>query len=351
MIARRVAVDVGYGYVKGLDEGGRRVVMPSVVCPDPGAVEGLGRSLDYRVTLRGRLGPGGADGEHVFCVGDLAQEQKARAVRTLAERRYTHPSMLPLLATAVALLNPEGAPVRLVTGLPLEYVREQRRDFQEFLAGIDLEVRVEGHTHGFVPVRVVESAVYAQGVAALLSAAEDPDLMATFRQGYGFVGLVDAGYRTTDVTLVSLETMAAVASGCRTVEDGMHRAAEEVLEAVRRRVGRAVAPAWLERLLFAAERRRGPVRVGGAEMDLVRLRRDAEDAVARDLWDQVLALWETELDLVHCVLLAGGAAEALRRARPVGMRTPLLVVHEPQFANARGYLVQDARLRTAAPRG
>lgn len=347
-MATRIAVDVGYGYVKAVDEGGRRVVMPSVVCPDPGAVEGLGRSLDYRVTLRGRVVPGGLDGEQVVCVGELAQEQEARAVRTLAERRYTHPSMVPLLATAAAVLHREGGPVRLLTGLPLEYVREQRKDFQEFLARLDLEVKVEGYTHGFVPLWVAESAVYAQGVAALLSAAEDPDLVGMFRQGYGFVGLVDAGYRTTDVTLVSLETMAAVTAGCRTIEDGLHRATEAVLETVRRRVGRAVGPAWLERLLLAAERRKAPVKVGGVEMDLARLRRDAEDAVARDLWDQVLALWEPELDLVHCVLLAGGGAEALRRARPVGMRTPLHVLSEPQFANARGYLVQDVRLHAAA---
>ncbi|MHB8927062.1 MAG: ParM/StbA family protein, partial [Bacillota bacterium] len=125
----RVAVDLGYGFVKAVSENGKRVMFPSVVAPDPGGkelAEALGSKPDYAVTVE----HGGRAARYL--VGESAATVR-NGVRAWEGDQTEHHNTAILYATAIALLNVGPGPVDLACGLPLTAYGSQRGGLASFL--------------------------------------------------------------------------------------------------------------------------------------------------------------------------------------------------------------------------
>ncbi|MEW5935490.1 MAG: hypothetical protein AB1816_18070, partial [Bacillota bacterium] len=132
----KLAVDVGYGYVKALAETGRRACFPSACAPAPPDVApGVFGAMPHRVEIV-RTGR-----SERYLVGEAALRSRTAAV-TLA--REKPPEVHDTLLLAAAYLAGAGRATFLAVGLPLAYFRAQRQALAARLAGLAAQVSVDG---------------------------------------------------------------------------------------------------------------------------------------------------------------------------------------------------------------
>lgn len=321
----RVAVDLGYGYVKAMTPAGR-VVFPSVVAP-AGASTGLrdvfgAKRPEYELNLHrdGRT-------EH-YLVGTAALSEPG-AVRAW-ETEAAAGNIEPLLATSVAALW-SGGPLHIAVGLPLLHYAKQRHFLQQRLETMDVEAAIgDGQAVRISRPRVT---VLPQAIAGYYAAGERGLLKAL----KGTVGIIDVGYRTTDYLVVTLDQQANLEIRehlAGTLDLGMSQVTGSIQEAVQARIGRAVDRLRIE----SALERDGILSYRGTPIDLTVYRDEARRAVADAIMAKLKADWGEDLDFFGAVLIMGGGGADLFPMLK-GLHPNMILLDEPQWANARGYLL------------
>ncbi|MDI3317832.1 MAG: ParM/StbA family protein [Bacillota bacterium] len=221
-----VAADVGYGFTKAAAQDGRRLMFPSAVAAAAGSGE-LAAALGARLS------------EHVVQIQGLDGDSRRylvgeAAVRAGASRTWSDASSrrdyAVLVLTAAYLLGADGQ-AGLMVGLPLSaYIRRaERRALRDALAGHGAWVSVDGQDARYVEFTGVT--VAPQALTAYLTALRtDPGLAGAE------VGVIDIGYRTTDLSL-----LVPGADGAAVPDEGRSGSLDVGYHAVVDSVRRAVA--------------------------------------------------------------------------------------------------------------
>lgn len=295
-----VAVDVGHGYVKGLNQHGQRVMFPSLIClaptgPDLGK---FGHSSGIKVN------------DSPYLIGDAA---RLSASSLFSREKATDPLTLALTWAATAQVVGAGYyHVSLGVGLPLSWYASQKDA---------LAAALKGTVHVDASYLMIESvSVFPQGIGALLTA----NLPAS-----GLVGLIDIGYRTVDYLIAEVQHGAPVPLLDRagTWSGGIHIAYQAMAAAIEKQTD----------VHFEAHELadRDAVTVRGQPIDLTPYRAAAFKALAGDLTRHLAASWDGIGDKLDVVLLAGGGALALE---PYLEFPGQYILLDSQWANAQGYL-------------
>lgn len=321
----RLAVDLGYGYVKAMTPTGR-VVFPSVVAP-AGASTGLrdvfgAKTPEYELSLH-------RDGRtERYLVGTAALSEPG-AVRAW-ETEAAAGNIAPLLATAVAALW-APAPLYLAVGLPLLHYAKQRVSLQQALEQLDMDAALgDGQVVRITRPRVTVLPQAAAGYYAALERGLLKDIN-------GMVGIIDVGYRTTDYLVVGRDPRGGLEIRERlagTLDLGISQVTGAIQEAVQARIGRAVDRLRIE----SALERDGILPYRGTPIDLAVYREEARRAVADAITAKLKADWGEDLDFLAAVLVMGGGGADLFPMLK-GLHPNMILLDEPQWANARGYLL------------
>lgn len=140
----KVGLDLGYGYVKGINEKGKEVLFPSLV------------GNAYERVLSGLFGTDNnkADNMHVvivnenkeeYFVGELARREGKNVSYAFDEDKIYHPNTRALLTASCLLLLPEEeVPVHIVTGLPLEQYIHKKEEFKNMLKNFKVMAYFKG---------------------------------------------------------------------------------------------------------------------------------------------------------------------------------------------------------------
>lgn len=328
----KIAVDLGYGYVKAVNEYGRKIIFPSVVATDPGGgaiADALGGRQDYAVKVR-------RDGrETSYLVGEAAVAA-AWGSRAWEENQALHENTGILLATAVALLEPAG-PVRLAVGLPLMTYGSQKRNLIEFLRGFSTEVLVNGG-RWFKVEFDPEIFVFPQGGGALYHSALNLDgsLRDASLLSGNAVGVVDVGYRTTDYLVMRKgpRGLSVRPELSDSFDLGYSWVYQQMRQVLRTRIGRSLD---LQRIEESVTRNDGLMTYKGEPIDLEPLEEEANTRLASLLAGRLKSVWGENLELVnHLIVAGGGGAKIFPHLQKLcGFAT---LAPDPVFANAMGYL-------------
>lgn len=334
----RVAVDIGYGYVKAVSEYGRRVVFPSVVAVDPGrllfglaggALDEVGYVVRYKETGSDRI---------VDCAVGEAGLACGNAVRAWEmDDQIFHENSRVLLCTAVALLTLPGTVCRLAVGLPLKVYAGLNAERRERLNRLGAYVDVQGADPRQVvfepPVRVFPQA----GGAYLHALLNEHGLVRNAALLRASVGVIDVGYRTTDLLLLSRtggRTAVVRADRTGTVDCGVGGVYEHVWRSLEAELGR---PVDLLRVEKAFVWNKGILTYRGWEIDLSPRAEEGRRLLAREIGAAVKRLWGEDLDFAERVLVTGGGGQDLFPY--LREYVPGAVCGEDSlFANALGYL-------------
>lgn len=318
-----IAVDIGYGWVKGLTAGKTPVSFPSLVSParDIRYDSVLGHGNGITVAVNGRK----------YFVGKKAELQGRGPAQSLASDRTGTDEMLALFYAACSnLVKVTTERVVVVTGLPVaDFDKANRSSLKRSLRGRHLVDRDGRALREFEVSKVV---VIPQAVGTLYGLVLDKDGRVTQNQDlqYGKVAVVDVGQFTTNfVTLDSLRFIDILSTS---QETGVSRILLDLQRELRERYGLS-----LEKLTQVDQAvRDGFVTVRGKRESIVALVEPQIDALADLVLTQARSLWNTGADLTAVVLTGGGASLLTEHVTNVYSHTR--VDESGQFGNVQGYL-------------
>jgi len=329
----KIAVDLGYGFVKGLNEEGEIILFPSVVgTAHSRELKNLfGPSSGERLrNLHVHIREGDLEGE--YFVGELAQQESRAKSYAFAANKIWHENSIVALATAAALLAGGKEEILLVTGLPFQFYKSQRCQFENFLKMFDAEVIFKGEQEVPFRVRFARAAVFPQAAGAVYQAvAEHPELK---EYPGSTIAVVDIGYKTTDYIAVRigipLQTLEQLSGTIELGTSYLHRAfAERFFQKTGSQVDIAAAAHYVHS--------GGRFYYDGQEYDLGEFLASARREMAKIIKDELIACWGDSYRQFRALFLAGGGAlelaEYFQREFPMA-----LVVRESQLANVRGFL-------------
>ncbi|MEM3434107.1 MAG: ParM/StbA family protein [Candidatus Methanomethyliaceae archaeon] len=328
----KIAVDLGYGYTKAVNEMGQKIIFPSVVARKQGS-NSLGNALgegliEYVVGLK----EGGLEEE--FLVGEAAVSSVG-AVRAWEEDPSQHKNTKVLLSAAARLLNPLGGTLDIAVGLPIMTYGSQKTTLQEFLRRFEGEIRIADGEYR--RIRFNNVWVFPQAGGAFYYALLGPNGNLKDRNLLtGSVGVLDVGYRTTDYLLLENTSRGLIVredmSG--SIDLGYNWVYQEVSKQLEGRIGQALDIQRVENIL---ERRDGVVMFRGKPIDLTVDAEIAAGDLAQALMGKLKRIWNEELNTLTSFIVAGGGGQRLfPHIQKVNEGARL--VSDPIFANAFGYL-------------
>ena len=319
-----IAIDVGTGYVKGMNGEGEQVIFSSHVTPATDLVLADFMSTGDGYTSVIKLM--GSDSEKYF-IGDLAIREGRNPGFNLEREKYLHKNHTVLLLTAARLLlgdiqKPDT--LNLAIGLPIGYYRRYKDELQSNLQGLSVCVSVNGLDSLMLEFDKV--CIYPQGVGALFTLAQDlPDS--------GLVGVVDPGCGTTEYLAIEIKNGKAypVSSLSGSVEIGTYAIYQAVADEYQSISGGAMDLARANQVV-----RDGKAFYRGNEINLTNAINKARKETAKSIADGILSTWKNIHDMMRKVYLAGGGALEMRSL--IDFFPAAVTLTDPQWANVRGYL-------------
>jgi len=341
--AVRAAIDIGYGYTKGISELSQKpVIFPSLVAPARiNPLEGCGiyeRVPEYRLEF--------TSSSLVFdkFVGSDAQDI-AGSVKPAGNEKSaeTHDALL-LTALGVLLAGaPDGARVDLAVGLPLSYYRAQKDKLSDRLSRLAGKLRLQGFTERYISTASVS--VFPQGLGAIVASE-----VSVPRDGQ--IGIVDIGTHTTDLLLFKTanQRIQPIFDACKSIPVGIEELYKTLDGEFTTRTGEILPVSkhyWVLQKTLQGEL----IPYKGEQFDFRGILEEAKKSVAETIINNMQTYWDININFAEVILLGGGGApmfaETMSRAFP-----HIKVIREPVFANARGFLkLLEQRLRVVATPG
>lgn len=325
MMERLIGVDLGYGFVKATD-GKDGYLFPSVV-GDGNPTQPLRiatGTMDPTDNLRIQVG------DQVYHVGNLAVRQSRVAYRSLSVTREEGNDLLVLFLTALSLFCHEPmTTLSVVTGLPPgrmhladEFVRQVKGDHPvKLFKSTGAEER---------SLRVDRISVVPQPLGTYWSRVLDPrgKVAGDLPILNGRVGIIDVGFRTTD--LVTVEAGEYVPEQSRTIPTGLSTAYDAIAASLLRDHG-------IERESHALDEAviRGEIGISGRRVDITALREQAYAQLATKILVEIRSTWQVaEYDELW---VTGGGGQALEQYL-VPLFPQAVLIPDAMTANSRGYL-------------
>jgi|SRR5690625_558213 len=337
-----VAIDLGYGFVKGISSKGKRILFPSIV----------GTGFDGALNIDEMFGTGGKNDlsnilvnyqSEDYFVGELAKESRAPS-RIYDQERFRHEYTRILMNVAIQLLT-EGRTdnVNVTTGLPLSFYSSQAKEFQQTLIGEQPSVRWKsgsllGETFNS---NINNALILPQGASAIYAAILNsegkfayPHLM---DEGIR-VGLIDIGYRTTDFVVVEMRDdkggFDPVISLTDTIDEGVSNLDLEIEQRFKDKTGGTeMNENQRTRILRGVN-----VSHKGKRFDFTEDVLNSKKSISTNIADRLKSFWGKQSDGFDAIFLAGGGGKEFEEFLQPHFDNRLDLIKENQFANSIGYL-------------
>jgi plasmid segregation protein ParM len=322
-----VGLDIGYGFVKVTD-GEYGYAFPSVV--GNGHTKTIYRTSlqverinDLRVVIDNQL----------YFVGKAALRHSRFAIRDLSDMRTQNEDLKVLFLSALSFFcQDKQNRFKVVTGMPpgRMYLADDliNRFAREYTVSI-----YGNRAYQETTIRVDDLEVVPQPVGTYW--AQTLDLQGREKRTFeGRVGIIDIGFRTTD--LAAIEDGEFIPSNSYTIPVGISATYTDIGEQIISNYG-------LDRESFALDESviKGMITVSGRPIDITAIRNEAFQQLANKLLIEVTSKWRV-LDFDR-LLLSGGGGQALSTYLLSHLPQAELVPN-PSTANSRGYLSWANRL-------
>jgi plasmid segregation protein ParM len=325
----KMAVDVGFGRVKGVSSAGDRVDFPSVIgdfhpVKFVSGMEGDPSSnlaIEYNYKRR--------------FVGNAALKQTTPQA-TVDKERTVSEEGLTLLAAAMVLMAPEkpSEQINLVVGLPVMHYETLK---QKYLTAAKTLHMVDRLSLSGEPVErkyfsVVDVKVLPQPFGSLFDRLlNDRGELIEKRLAAGKVGIIDIGYNTLDLAradnLEFINPRSTSFSGL-----GMFTAFQALSVEIYRNLGIEIPPERIEPII-----RQGEVKISGRQVSVEQFKRAAFKEAAAQIISRVKSTWPDRWELDQ-ILITGGGAILLGEFLLSELGQQAYVAEDPVFANVAGYL-------------
>jgi plasmid segregation protein ParM len=341
----RISVDVGFGYVKAVNEHKKTIDFPSVVDPKiESALGGFGAEEDYSISIKGEK-----DALRTYLVGDAAMSMGGS--RAFDDQVVNNKNLDVLISTAIALLlDGSDEPVDLAVGLPMDYYGPQKDDLQKRFENYTQNIVLEGKE---IKIHVQSVFVFPQGAGAYYASVFDINGEVKNQDLFNkAVGVIDIGHRTTDFIYMTRtkKGLAPVPGLTGSLDLGMKNVFKNVTENLYTEVQRKAKSAGKtpkkpsqDEVEKAVLWFNGELNHQSEHYKLDKHLTDASKIVASNIADQIKAVWSDKEDNLAAIMIGGGGGDTLYRHFEDAFNG-VRKVDNPRFANAEGYLAAQAQM-------
>jgi len=327
----KIGLDLGYGFVKGVNEAGKGIVFPSLVSAayDRPLSALFGGQKENIINNMHIILTNGQKEE--YFVGELARREGRNVSYAFDEDKIDHPSTRALLAAASMILFPEeDVPVHLVTGLPLEQFVKQREEFEDMLKNFKIIASFKEDQKVKV-IKFARVTIFPQAAGAVYGAILD-NIQKYLIPG-SYIGLIDVGFKTTDfIVFISEDKLVLREDLSGTINIGMAALNNAADKLFTQKTGSKLDIPELMRLINT-----GKIFYKGRELDFSQELATVKAEISRVIKDRIKSAWGSKMDFFNTVFLAGGGAKELQTGLS-DIYEKTILVEDPQFANARGFL-------------
>ncbi|WP_045906020.1 ParM/StbA family protein [Clostridium botulinum] len=338
-----IAIDLGYGQIKGINQDNKRVIFPSIIS------SGKDRSLDTFFNSIDNI----VDNIHVkildeyfnekeYFVGELAKRQPSNSSFINRDNKINSEENKVLLATALGLLIPNDLPndskIHIVTGLPLEHFIKQKQALNDMLK--DFEHTIKFVDHNFSRnIKFEESNItlFPQGAGAIFSKINNDISSLLIKET--FIGLIDVGFKTTDIVVFRInkdkepvfeQEMSATLDGLGMINiyNTMDKAFTDN--------SRDGSKLNTEQLMLLCEE--GKIFFKGDYIDLKKDLIKARKTLSTNIINKADGLWGSRKNSFNSIMIAGGGGKVLYNHLKLIEPNMCQLIDNPEFANAIGYL-------------
>ncbi len=321
---RNVGIDLGYGFVKFIDNE-KTVMFPSIV--------GSGDDIQYQSEMVMETDP--LENLHIeigsesFFVGDLAIRQSEIVSRSLDQDRSKDKNSKVLMLTALNLMcTRDDQQFNVVSGLPTNYYAAYKDDWKNSLTGsyktsIWREGQLWERNFHIKNARIVPQPFGTLFNLLLNNNGEIVDQDLTREM----VGIVDIGYKTTDLAVsyntefidrLSFSTTTALSTISRLIGDKLRR--EYKVDKEDHMLDECIS--------------KKTVKIAGKEHDISAWVDNAFKMVAGKIATEIESKWDFKQ--FDRILLTGGGGQEMS-SYIINSFPNMVLVEEAQFANVRGY--------------
>lgn len=325
MIPKQIGIDLGYGYVKVTD-GQNEFVFPSTV--------GVSTDLRFNSLLLNFKKPTDnlvvtVDNKKYF-IGDLAIRQSPIVSRSLGKNRVEDINAKVLLLAGLALFveNTEQR-FNVVTGLPVDYYQLYKDDWALLMQGTHAVKFGTGGDEKPMLISIEKLQLIPQPFGTLYDHRLNAEggLAETENENLK-IGIVDVGYKTTDLALA--DGLEFVGKQSTSIEIAMSTAYNIIAQRIQEKYKVEKENYELDKIIES-----GILRVAGVPYDISDYKKEAFSQVADKIATEVNSIWDKrELDVI--MLTGGGGHSIAEYFLPKFPQSVL--VKGPQMANVRGYL-------------
>jgi plasmid segregation protein ParM len=328
-----VGIDIGFGFTKATN-GRETVVFKSIY----GDASDLQFWMDFGNQSLSDFFHVSIDGRSYF-VGDLAEQQSNVLNFTLDQDKLISEfvKILALTCTGVFLKKDAeiNVPINIVSGLPIGYYKAYHERFNDILTGHHSVVyhKPDG-TKEVKEVYINKVKMLPQPLGSLMNLLfDDQGQVVNTQMADQKIGVVDIGFRTTDLTI--MDRLRYIDRASRTMDTGISKAFAIIANKLREACGVGVQ---LYRLYRAAEA--GTIKMKGKGLNFMKIRDQVYSQLAGSIAGDIERLWADDWDIDAIVLTGGGSMELAKYLNPLiaGNIRPVINSIDARLNNVQGYL-------------
>jgi len=323
-----VGIDVGFGFTKAYN-GKNSVIFKSLI----------GDATD--IQFRSVLGEDSSTSNlHIsldnksYFIGSYAELQSNIREFTLDQEKLIEHFVKILAITAAGICTDTSAPIHVVSGLPVGYLKRDSQKLKSLIQGVHEITFHNGNGNDTTKkINIDKVHIIPQPIGSIFNLIFDEQGnisdtgLATQK-----LGVVDIGFKTTDFSI--FDHLQYIERGSSTMDTGISKCFSVIANKLRQESSINIE---LYRMFKFIES--GMIKIKGKEYNLSNLKKRVYTHSASAIASDLNRLWENDWDIDSIILSGGGGAELSEFLRPniVGNVIPVPNSIDARFNNVQGY--------------
>lgn len=326
-----IGLDLGYGYVKGVNDKGKKILFPSIVSIGFDRIlSGIFNTNENIVdNMYVKIADDG--GEKSYYIGELAKREGFSDAFTLSIDKHNQEETKILLSAATALLmSDDDNTINVATGLPLEQYQTYKKQFQEEIEKCKAIVSFPEYNLTRI-VKFDKVIIFPQAAGAVYYALMDNVSKYMIKNSY--IVLIDIGFKTTDyVTFLIDNRLRFLPDFSGTIDTGISKIFATLGKLYTQKTGASANTEGLMEIL-----KDNDIYFRGQYISFEKEVNILKNELARLVKKGIIDKLKDEYEKVSTMFVAGGGGKDLYPYLK-DAHANVELVKDAQFANAYGFL-------------
>ena len=323
-----VGIDVGFGFTKAYN-GKNSVIFKSLIgdATDIQFRSFLGEdssTSDLHITLEDKS----------YFLGSYAELQSNIREFTLDQEKLLEDFVKILAITAAGICTDTSAPINVVSGLPVGYLRRDSKKLKAMIKGVhEITFHNKDGKDVTKKVHIDKIHVIPQPIGSIFNLIFDDQ--GNFKDrglARQKLGVVDIGFKTTDFSI--FDHLQYIERGSSTMDTGISKCFSVIANKLRQESNITIE---LYRMFNLIES--GIIKIRGKEYNISNLKKRVYTHAASAIASDLNRMWENDWDIDSIILSGGGSVELAEYLSPAidGNVIPIGKNIDARFNNVQGY--------------